>query len=184
MKLRQLSLLTLAKDRKNLTYEALQRALALESPRQVEETVISAIYAGLLHGTLDPAGAKVDVSSVAPLRDLAPNSIPSLVAALHNWSDRCTETLADLDEQVRAIRTAAAVRQRESRAQEEKQKLLISEARDREAKLDSTSHGLSRRAFGKRTAVGGSSLDDETMDVDEPYRAEDEKKKRANKRKM
>jgi len=96
-KLRQLSLLTLARDPKNLTYDYLTSALELESTRALEDLVISAIYAGLLSGTLDPYNQRVAISSVSPLRDIAPNSIPTMIKTLHDWSSRCTATLADLE---------------------------------------------------------------------------------------
>ncbi|UKZ75909.1 COP9 signalosome complex subunit 7a [Trichoderma virens FT-333] len=66
LKLRQLSLLSLASDRSSLSYDALQNALGLSSVREVEDLVITAIYAGLLHATLDPARQAIQVSSIAP----------------------------------------------------------------------------------------------------------------------
>ncbi|GFP60011.1 COP9 signalosome complex subunit 7a [Trichoderma asperellum] len=107
LKLRQLSLLSLASDRSSLSYDALQKALGLSSTREVEDLVITAIYAGLLHATLDPARQAVSVTSVAPLRDLAPGTIPDMIGALQNWAGRCQSTLGDLEEQIKSIRDAA-----------------------------------------------------------------------------
>ncbi|KAG8163584.1 hypothetical protein KVR01_006881 [Diaporthe batatas] len=108
LKLRQLSLLTLSRDRENLTYHALQRHLGLASPREVEDLVISAVYAGLLNAKLNPLRSVVQVSSVAPLRDVQPGTVPSIVATLQNWSQRCDATLAEIEANIADIRREAA----------------------------------------------------------------------------
>lgn len=185
LKLRQLSLLTLARDRSNLSYEALQKALGLTSARQLEELVITVIYAGLLHATLDPARQAVQVNSVAPLRDLSPGSIPDMIAALSNWSEKCASTLGDLEAQIRNIRAAAAAREKEKRAAEHRIQALVSEAWDSDKKKDLPGRdALPRRGYNKRSMVDATNVtSEETMDVDEPPAVE-EQKKRSSKRKM
>ncbi|KAI8724644.1 PCI domain-containing protein [Fusarium sp. LHS14.1] len=184
-KLRQLSLLTLARDRKNLSYAALQDALDLPGAREVESLVISAVYAGLLHATLDPARAAVQVTSVAPLRDLAPGAIPDLATALKAWSDRCTSTLSDLETQIKDIQTTATARQREQRAADDKLKQQVSDAQEGSARAFGmtglTREMINRRGLNKRPVMEVGSLpESELMDVDES----EEEKKRASKRKM
>ncbi|KAH7153215.1 hypothetical protein EDB81DRAFT_687262 [Dactylonectria macrodidyma] len=180
LKLRQLSLLSLARDRQNLSYDKLQTALNLPNVRDLEALVISAVYAGLLHATLDPARAAVQVSSVAPLRDLPPGAIPDMTSALKTWAERCTSTLEDLETQMKEIRTAAVVRHRDQRAADEKLQQLMAdapEARKYEA-AGLTREMLARRGFNKRSVMDVANLvDSESMDVDEP-------EERANKRKM
>ncbi|OAQ73466.1 COP9 signalosome subunit 7 (CsnG) [Pochonia chlamydosporia 170] len=185
LKLRQLSLLTLARDRSNLSYDALQKTLGLTSARQLEELVITVIYAGLLHATLDPARQAIQVNSVAPLRDLSPGSIQDLITALNNWSERCTLTLSDLEAQIRNIQASAAKREKEKRAAEHRIQALVAESRESEKKLDLPGRDvLPRRGYNKRSMVDTANVaNDETMDVDEPSAAE-EQKKRASKRKM
>ncbi|TVY71065.1 COP9 signalosome complex subunit 7a [Fusarium oxysporum f. sp. cubense] len=184
-KLRQLSLLSLVRDRQNLSYAALQEALDLPGAREVETLVISAVYAGLLHATLDPARAVVQVSSVAPLRDLAPGAIPEMATALKKWSDRCTTTLDGLDLQIKEIRTIAAARQREQRLADEKLQQLMNEQQEgigpRKYDLPNMTRDLGRRGFNKRSVMDtGNLVDNDSMDVDEA----EEEKKRANKRKL
>ncbi|KAF5655576.1 ACOB-like protein [Fusarium sp. NRRL 25303] len=184
-KLRQLSLLSLVRDRQNLSYAALQEALDLPGAREVEALVISAVYAGLLHATLDPARAVVQVTSVAPLRDLAPGAIPDMAAALKKWSDRCTTTLEGLDLQIKEIRKTAAARQREQRLADEKLQQLINEQQEgmgpRKYDLPNMTRDLGRRGFNKRSVMDtGNLVDNDSMDVDEA----EEEKKRANKRKL
>jgi COP9 signalosome complex subunit 7 len=58
------------------------------------------------------------VTSVSPLRDLAPGSLPTLQATLQTWSQRCSDALADLDKQVAAVKKAAVDREKQRRKKE------------------------------------------------------------------
>ncbi|KAH6885880.1 hypothetical protein B0T10DRAFT_86107 [Thelonectria olida] len=175
-KLRQLSLLTLARDRKNLSYSALQNALDLPDARDLEALVISAVYAGLLHATLDPARAAVQVTSVAPLRDLHPGAIPDMITSLSNWSDRCTSTLADLEAQMKEIRTNAAERQLNQRVADIELQELMAAAQ--ENRTGPTRDMIARRTLNKRSVKDvGNLMDTESMELDPP-------EERSNKRKM
>ena len=106
-----LSLLPLARSHATLTYPALMSALDLSTPRHLEQLLTTAIYAGLLTATLDPAHSVVSVTSVAPLRDLAPGSLPALQATLASWSNRCDSALQDLEMRVAEVRKAAVERE-------------------------------------------------------------------------
>ncbi|PNP48059.1 hypothetical protein TGAM01_v200440 [Trichoderma gamsii] len=186
LKLRQLSLLSLASDRSSLSYDALQKALGLASPREVEDLVITAIYAGLLHATLDPARQAVSVTSVAPLRDLAPGTIPDMISALQNWAGRCQSTLGDLEEQIKSIRDAATVREREKRASDKKlQNLVESVTEDKNMLSGYPRDNLTRRGISKRSMADptGTESNAELMDIDDLYPADDVAK-RASKRKL
>ncbi|KAL7793258.1 hypothetical protein V8C37DRAFT_108978 [Trichoderma ceciliae] len=190
LKLRQLSLLSLASDRSSLSYDALQKALGLSSAREVEDLVITAIYAGLLHATLDPARQAIQVSSVAPLRDLAPGTIPDMIDALQNWAGRCQSTLGGLEEQIKSIRDAATTRETEKRASDKKLQALV----DSVSETDKSGGGmlsafqrdnLTRRGINKRSMVDPTAVAAaaESMDIDDLYAADDPAK-RASKRKL
>ncbi|XTI92850.1 hypothetical protein V2W45_1426799 [Cenococcum geophilum] len=114
-KLLLLSLLPLAHSHSTLTYSHLMTALSLPSSRALEDLLTTAIYSSLLTATLDPAHSIVNVASIAPLRDLAPGSLPAMQATLFAWSQRCEGALADLDAQMAAVRAAAVRRERERR---------------------------------------------------------------------
>ncbi|RDA82869.1 hypothetical protein CP532_4226 [Ophiocordyceps camponoti-leonardi (nom. inval.)] len=175
LKLRQLSLLTLARDRENLSYDRLQQALNVSSARQLEDLVIKAVYQDLLSATLDPARQTVRVTSVAPLRDLRPGSIPDLISALNKWSSRCTDTLGAIEGNMSKIRSTAVARAADERADKENLRRLMAELREPDKSQDS-----SRRGPGKRVMVDQGVTSGETMEVDDP----DEQTKRAGKRKM
>ncbi|KAI1138169.1 hypothetical protein F5Y05DRAFT_385342 [Hypoxylon sp. FL0543] len=143
LKLRQLSLLTLARNPRNLSYATLQHALGLPDSRAVEDLVISAIYAGLIEAQLDPRNQTVHVSGLSPLRDLEPDSIPSMLKSLRSWSSRCSTTLADLESQISAVKAAAAARAAEKAAWDKTQAKLVEDQRKSEPSA-SGAHGRSQ----------------------------------------
>lgn len=166
LKLRQLSLLALAKDQDNLTYKSLLRALELPSTRELETLVISCIYAGLIAGTLDPYHEIVAISSVSPLRDLSPNSIPSMLSTLQAWSERCDSTLQSLAQQIADVKAAATARYEDEREWERQLAGAMREDDKKEGhggqKLGQTPGQSS--GVGKRMQRAGEEMD---VDVDE-----------------
>ncbi|KUI58174.1 COP9 signalosome complex subunit 7a [Cytospora mali] len=198
LKLRQLSLLTLSRDKANLTYPALQRHLGLASPREVEDVVISAVYAGLLSARLNPLRRVVQVASVAPLRDVQPATVPSIVATLQRWSARCDATLAEIEASIAGIKKEAARSANEKREWDRTfQAVVEAESRD---PVDVTGAGAVGSAGGGRgpgrRLGGGSSgskrgmekltegIDDhdEAMDLDDD--GDTVGQKRASRRKL
>jgi COP9 signalosome complex subunit 7 len=184
--------LTLAKNPADLSYANLLKELGLGTERELEDLVISAIYAGLVQGSLDPYHKLVLVSSVSPLRDLQPNSIPSMLSTLSAWSTRCSSTLSTLESQIAAIK-AAALKRHKAELEWEKhvEKLIEGSNKAPEKLLEEKDLGWA--GFGKRgggrgkrgqgAANGGGELgghgggagEDDDMDVDdEDAEAEDE----------
>lgn len=186
LKLRQLSIVSAARSRDQLSYARLGPALGLQGDEELAETVISAIYAGLITATLDPARSVVQVSKVSPLRDLSPGSVPDMVAALRNWEQRCSSTLDELEAQVQAIRATAAQREKRKKLNDEKLKLAIQKEKGSSnagnTDIGSSRDALPRRGQNKRpmAQAGGASQSQDDMDID--VTANDSK--RAGKRKM
>ena len=152
--------------------------------RELEEVVIQAVYAGLLSATLDPARQAVQVNSVAPVRDLEPGAVPNMISALETWSDRCTDTLADLETQIAAVRAAAVVREKDRREAEEKLQVAVNEAKEADVRNEGEGRPGGRgRGPGKRSVMEvGNAANAESMDVDGPNEVEE--KQRSSKRKM
>ncbi|KAL6713892.1 hypothetical protein ACLMJK_008386 [Lecanora helva] len=150
-KLRQLSFLTLATTPSNLSYPHLLTALSLPTTRALEDLVITSIYAGLLTAKLDTLSQRVDVSSVAPLRDLKPNSIPHMVKVLEDWDSRCVNVLGEIEAQVAEVRKKAVERRR----REVEYEKLVAKA---------MGEGDGKGKLGKR---GGSGEDGDEMDLDD-----------------
>ncbi|GAB7344214.1 hypothetical protein MBLNU457_2104t1 [Dothideomycetes sp. NU457] len=162
-KLRLLTLLTLAArctSSSQLTYSNLQSALSLSTPRELESLVTDAIYADLLSGTLNPGQQIVVITSVAPLRDLAPGSVASMISELGAWSQRCEGVLADLEAEMARVRTEAM--RRNSRKAEVQQQM--SKAAEVYGKSEDDASGA--RLGRLRGKMGGSSFDDDAMDLD------------------
>jgi COP9 signalosome complex subunit 7 len=112
LKLRQLTLLSFAFSSTTPTYANLITALSLPTPQSLETLITSSIYAGLLTARLSPASMPptVHITSVAPLRDLRPQSLPQMLAILAVWEQRCQSTISDLESQINGIRADAAKR--------------------------------------------------------------------------
>ncbi|TGO65433.1 hypothetical protein BCON_0002g00150 [Botryotinia convoluta] len=175
LKLRQLSFLTLAKNPADLTYPKLQSALALSTPRELEDLVISAIYAGLITCTLDPYNQTVLVSSVSPLRDLPHSTIPSMLSTLSAWSARCTTTLSSLESQIASIKADAQRRHRDEQDWNAHVESLLEPTPPSENSTGPTGimgniqslTGRMTRSSGKRhNRLEGQSSDEEMDDVD------------------
>lgn len=116
-KLRLLTLVTLVststpKATDSLSYSTLQSRLGLTSTQAIEQLVTDAIYADLLVATLDPAHQTVRVSSVAPIRDIAPGSVAGMLAELSRWSTSCDTVLAGLSADMDNVRARARERAR------------------------------------------------------------------------
>ncbi len=180
LKLRQLSFLSIAKNPADLTYANLLKSLGLETLRELEDLVISAIYAGLVNATLDPYHQLVAVSSVAPLRDLQPNSIPSMLSILNEWSARCVSTLADLEKQIASIKAEALKRHNEEVEWAAHVEKLIEgkgDGKEKQKEKEEKSGGggvfvgLGRKLGGgaasKRGSGGLDGEDNDNMDLDE-----------------
>lgn len=178
LKLRQLSLLTIAQDPADLTYDNLMGKLGLGSNvRELEDLVISAIYADLIEATLDSYNKRVLISSISPLRDLPPDSIPVMLSTLQQWSERCTTTLSELEAQIAEIKTQAARRAKEDRewsAHVEKLMEVKEESsKESNAKTSGGGGGVGGMfsGLGKRLGGGGGKRENEVeegdMDIDE-----------------
>lgn len=174
-KLRLLSLLSLASNQANLTYTSLQKALSLLDPQSLEKLVTTAIYSSMVTGTLDPAHQVANITSVAPLRDLAPGSIPVLKATLDQWSSQCTSTLTDLEAQMASVKERARLRGQQEKKVQDKLDKMVEEAESKDVSRP-------KRGLG---VIGGPSgfVDDDdengdAMDLDNDGR----KGNRSNKR--
>ena len=131
----------------------------------------------------------MQVTSVAPLRDLSPGSVPQMISVLRAWSDRCSELLVGLDNHVSDVQKTATGRAREEKAAADKLKKAMADLKEADKKADMagpTREMLARRGLNKRSMVeSGKVPAEEAMDVDAPFGGSaDDIKKRVSKRKM
>eukprot|EP00608_Synchroma_pusillum_P004456 CAMPEP_0198419916 /NCGR_PEP_ID=MMETSP1452-20131203/516_1 /TAXON_ID=1181717 /ORGANISM="Synchroma pusillum, Strain CCMP3072" /LENGTH=228 /DNA_ID=CAMNT_0044140055 /DNA_START=27 /DNA_END=709 /DNA_ORIENTATION=+ len=87
-KLRLLSIVALAAASKEIPYAVLQAELGLDNVRVLEDTIIDAMYAGLIKGRLDQRAAILRVRRIFG-RDVRVDELPRIIAALREWRDRC-----------------------------------------------------------------------------------------------
>ncbi|KAL5042178.1 CSN complex subunit 7 [Aspergillus fruticulosus] len=117
-KLRLLTLLSLASTIKPLTYQALMTSLSLSAPSELESLVTTAIYSSLITARLSPATnpPTVNVTSVAPLRDVKPTSLPLMISTLAAWESRCGSVISNIEAEIAKIRADSAQRRQKEHA--------------------------------------------------------------------
>ncbi|OQD65179.1 hypothetical protein PENPOL_c006G09224 [Penicillium polonicum] len=164
LKLRLLSLLTLSTTIKPLTYSALMTALSTPTKAELESLVTKAIYASLITARLSPASnpPSVNVTAVAPLRDVQPQSLPQMIANLSEWESRCGEVVSDLEAEIARVKSDAAKRAARAQAHNE----ALEEAVKRK---QSTGKKGGRRGGRLGAGVGGSKRDADDIDEDDGY---------------
>ncbi len=184
------------------------RGLGLSSPRELEDLVISSVYAGLIKAQLDPKNQAVLINSVAALRGVAPGSIGGLLTSLQAWAGRCDATLASLEAQIASAREAADRRAADVKALKQLMEKLVEEETKGGSNTDTTPSAAFKSLTGGASASSGSGapghfmkmpqrygkrgsgqmdggvegdVDDEAMDVDDD---DEDGKKRASRRKL
>ncbi|RAO65851.1 uncharacterized protein BHQ10_001863 [Talaromyces amestolkiae] len=106
LKLRLLSLLTLSSTIRPLTYQALMQALSIPSAAKLESLVTTAIYSSLIVARLSPATnpPTVNVTAVAPLRDVRPQTVSTLISILSEWEGRCGDIINGIEAEIAKIK--------------------------------------------------------------------------------
>ncbi len=164
LKLRLLSLLTIASEKTaasstNLSYSTLSTRLGLANSIDLEHLITQAIYSNLITATLNPSSHTVVITSVSPLRDLAPGSVVTMTAELEGWSQRCSSVLSDLDAEIAKVRAEAEKRAaREQKTEKQVKAVTDSNSGEKTA--------ISRNTKGKARKEAGDDEDEDGMDVD------------------
>ncbi|KAF8627695.1 hypothetical protein AX15_004293 [Amanita polypyramis BW_CC] len=119
-KLKHLSIVSLAAERRILPYSDLLKALDMPNIRELEDLVIDAIYLDVLRGKLDQSKELLEVEYTMG-RDLESGKLESILAALRDWSSTTSAVLATLDSK---IESAAAQTLTKRTSQEEHERTL------------------------------------------------------------
>lgn len=123
----------------------------METVAELEEVITNAIYNGLIHGRLDPRGQRVNITSVAPLRDVSKTDIPTLQDTLKDWSDRCTSTLSDLENQIALVKAEAVERRKKEAEWDDFYNSLLQKESGSGGK---SGHPQHKKGIAQRTAFG------------------------------
>ncbi|KAL6557291.1 COP9 signalosome complex subunit 7 [Orobanche minor] len=100
LKLKQLTVLTLAETNKVLPYDTLMQELDVSSVRELEDFLINdCMYVGIVRGKLDQSRRFFEVQFAAG-RDLRPEKLGSMVHVLANWLTTSDNLLVSIQEKI------------------------------------------------------------------------------------
>ncbi|EFJ16970.1 hypothetical protein SELMODRAFT_179250 [Selaginella moellendorffii] len=101
LKLKQLTVLTLAETTKVLPYDLLMRELDVSNVRDLEDLLINdCMYAGIVRGKLDQCRRCFEVSFAAG-RDLRPGQLENMMQTLENWLAKSEFLLSNIQEKIK-----------------------------------------------------------------------------------
>ncbi|XP_017784352.1 PREDICTED: COP9 signalosome complex subunit 7b isoform X2 [Nicrophorus vespilloides] len=98
-KLQHLTIVTLATQSKCIPYGILLKELDINNVRDLEDLIIEAIYADIIHGKLDQKNSQLEVDCAIG-RDIKPDDINVVVNCLQEWCSACEGVLACVDTQI------------------------------------------------------------------------------------
>uniref|UniRef100_A0A1L8DW43 Putative cop9 signalosome complex subunit 7 n=1 Tax=Nyssomyia neivai TaxID=330878 RepID=A0A1L8DW43_9DIPT len=98
-KLQHLTIVTLAIQNKCIPYATLLIELDISNVRDLEDLIIEAIYADIIHGKLDQKNSQLEVD-YAIGRDIRPGDINQIVDTLQEWCDSCAAVLNCIETQI------------------------------------------------------------------------------------
>lgn len=160
IKLKHLTIVSLAAERRLLPYSDLLKALDMPNVRELEDLIIDAIYLDILRGKLDQKEEQLEVEYTMG-RDLEPGKLEQVLFALQSWAETTSGVLATLDGKINSIADDAAAKKINQR---EHEKILQANLKDVYDKQKDKSLG----AMGRSRVYGASGFS-EMMDVDEPF---------------
>lgn len=148
-------------------------ALSLPTAADLESLVTTAIYASLISARLSPATTPptVNVTAVAPLRDVHPQSLPKMISLLTEWESRCGDVVSDLEAEIARVKEIAANRHAKELAyqklQEEVQKKRAGAGRVNDSYAGHGRAGTRRGAGGRGGTRSGTGLGSNKRDADD-----------------
>ncbi|KAG8904688.1 hypothetical protein FRB99_001329 [Tulasnella sp. 403] len=104
VKLKNLSIVSLASQSRILPYAQLRAYLDINTIRELEDLIIDAMYQDVLRGRLDQKEQQLELEYTMG-RDLRPGQLDQLLAALKNWSQQTSQVIEALDTKLIQIAT-------------------------------------------------------------------------------
>lgn len=98
-KLQHLTIVSLAIKSKCIPYKELLTEMDIKNVRDLEDLIIEAIYADIIHGKLDQKNKQLEVD-YAIGRDIQKGNVREIVGTLQEWCDSCETILACLENQI------------------------------------------------------------------------------------
>lgn len=103
-KLQHLTIVSLAIKTKCIPYKELLHEMDIKNVRDLEDLIIEAIYADIIHGKLDQKNKQLEVD-YAIGRDIRKGNVSEIVETLQEWCDSCETILACLENQIHRANT-------------------------------------------------------------------------------
>jgi COP9 signalosome complex subunit 7 len=123
-KLKLLTIVSFAAQRKILPYDLLQKELDIANVRDLEDLIIDCCYQGLIKGKLDQKKAAFEVASSIG-RDIGPTDVDEMIKKLQNWLDTSNTLIEHLDKKIiEANEEKAKEKQDEEELAKEKKGLM------------------------------------------------------------
>lgn len=120
LKLKQLTVLTLAETNKVLPYDQLMQELDVVNVRELEDFLINeCMYAGIVRGKLDQLRRCFEVQFAAG-RDLRPGQLGSMIQTLTNWLGTSDNLLLTIQEKIKWADTMSESDKKHKREVEER----------------------------------------------------------------
>ncbi|KAF6208846.1 hypothetical protein GE061_014587 [Apolygus lucorum] len=113
-KLQHLTIVTLATKMKCIPYNVLLKELDMKNVRDLEDLIIEAIYADIIHGKLDQKNSQLEVD-YAIGRDTRDEDLSVIIKTLQEWCDSCEAVLGCVQNEITRANQAKnqAIRHRE-----------------------------------------------------------------------
>lgn len=162
IKLKHLTIVSLAADRRILPYSDLLQALDISNVRELEDLIIDAIYLDLLHGKLDQKEEQLEVTYTMG-RDLEPGKLGQILHALKDWASTTSAVLATLDGKINSIAADTAATKSNQQEHERVLQLNLKDVYDKQKEKS-----LGGAMANRRVPVVTTSERENMMDVDEP----------------
>ncbi|XP_076284827.1 COP9 signalosome subunit 7 isoform X2 [Lasioglossum baleicum] len=99
-KLQHLTIVTLATKSRCIPYSVLLEELDIKNVRDLEDLIIEAIYADIIHGKLDQKNSQLEVDYAGLGRDVRPADTNVVAETLAAWGQACDTVLACIEDQV------------------------------------------------------------------------------------
>lgn len=111
-KLQHLTIVSLAAKSKFIPYSLLLQELDIKNLRELEDVIIDAIYADIIHGKLDQKNKQLEVD-FAIGRDITPETVNRVTEVLQDWCDGCESVLRSIEKQIERANTHKEKKQKQ-----------------------------------------------------------------------
>lgn len=99
VKLKHLTMVSLATQSKCLPYALLLKELEIKHVRELEDLTIEAIYADIIRGKIDQKHQQLEVD-FAIGRDIRKENVGQILTVLGEWCNNCESVLLDIEKQI------------------------------------------------------------------------------------